>query len=110
MTTPESTTPSSKSCPPLQETDCMDPIPAGVAASDASQTGARLNSIGRNQFFTGLFFLGCANGIAARAVATVYGVGWLNALIGTFDVSAIVVAACVSGLWLMMSRREQSVT
>jgi len=83
---------------------------AGRDAADASEIGTRQNSIGRNEFFAGLFFLGCANGIAARAVATVYGLGWPNALIGTFDVSALVVAAVVSGLWLMMCRRAQSVT
>jgi hypothetical protein len=66
--------------------------------------------IARNELFAGLFLLGCANGIAARAIATVHDNGWLNAAIGMFDVSAIVLAACASGLWLMMARREQSVT
>jgi len=66
--------------------------------------------IARNEFFAGLFLLGCANGIAVRAIATVQGNGWLNAAIGMFDVSAIVLAACASGLWLMMGGREQSVT
>jgi hypothetical protein len=64
----------------------------------------------RNEFFAGLFFLGCANGIATRAIATVRDIGWLNAAIGMFDVSAIVLAACASGLWLMMGSRKQSVT
>jgi hypothetical protein len=64
----------------------------------------------RNEFFAGLFLLGCANGIATRAVATVHQNGWLNAAIGMFDVSAIVLAACASGLWLIMGGREQSVT
>jgi hypothetical protein len=68
------------------------------------------NSVNRAEFFAGLFFLGCANGIAARAIAAVHRTGWLNAVIGTFDVSAIVLAACSLGLWLMMSRRERSVT
>jgi hypothetical protein len=66
--------------------------------------------IARNEFFAGLFLLGCANGIAVRAIATVHDIGWLNAAIGMFDVSAIVLAACASGLWLMMGGREQSVT
>jgi hypothetical protein len=64
--------------------------------------------MGRNEFFAGLLFLGCANGIAARAFATIDRIGWPDAVIGMFDVSAIVLAACASGLWLMMSRREQS--
>jgi hypothetical protein len=83
---------------------------SGSDAADASQVRARQNSLDRNEFFAGLFFLGCANGIAARAIATVHGIGWLNAVIGTFDISAIVLAACASGLWLMMCRGEQSVT
>jgi hypothetical protein len=66
--------------------------------------------IARNEFFAGLFLLGCANGIAGRAIGTVHDNGWLNAAIGMFDVSAIVLAACASGLWLMMGGREQSVT
>jgi hypothetical protein len=66
--------------------------------------------IARNEFFAGLFLLGCANGIAARAIGTVHDNGWLNAAIGMFDVSAIVLAACASGLWLVMGGRDQSVT
>jgi hypothetical protein len=82
---------------------------SAAEVTDASQIGSRQNSIDRNEFFAGLFFLGCVNGIAARAIAAVHNVGWLNAMIGTFDVSAIVLAACASGLWLMTCRREQSV-
>jgi hypothetical protein len=72
--------------------------------------GAGRDSLDGNEFFAGLFFLGCANGIAARAIATIHDIGLLNAVIGMFDVSVIVLAACASGLWLMMCRREQSVT
>ena len=77
--------------------------------ADVSQIGAGRNSIDRNELFAGLFFLGCANGIAARAIATVHDVGWLNAVIGMFDVSVIVLAACASGLRLMIGRVGQSV-
>jgi hypothetical protein len=66
--------------------------------------------IARNEFFAGLFLLGCANGIAGRAIGSVHDSGWLNAATGMFDVSAIVLAACASGLWLTMGGREQSVT
>ena len=75
-----------------------------------AKLGQRGIQIARNEFFAGLFLLGCANGIAARGIATVHDNGWLNAAIGMFDVSAIVLAACASGLWLMMGGREQSVT
>jgi hypothetical protein len=66
--------------------------------------------IGRNEFFAGLFFLGCANGIAARAIAAVHDIGWLDAMVGLFDVSAIVVAACASGLWWTMRGVRHPVT
>jgi hypothetical protein len=91
----------------------MDSRKPNSTASDAavvSQIGAGRNSIDRNEFFAGLFFLGCANGIAAKAIAAVHRVGWLDAVIGTFDVSAIVLVACASGLWLTMSGGRQSVT
>jgi hypothetical protein len=64
----------------------------------------------RNEFFAGLFFLGCANGIAAKAIAAVHRAGWLDAVIGTFDVSAIVLIACTSGIWLTKCGGRQSVT
>jgi len=91
----------------------MDSRIANSSASDAavvSQIGAVRSSIDRNEFFAGLFFLGCVNGIATRAIAVVQREGWLDAAIGMFDVSAIVLAACASGLWLMMRSLERSVT
>jgi hypothetical protein len=80
------------------------------ARTTQAKSGQGGIQMGRDEFFAGLFFLGCANGIAVRAIATVHRVGWLDAVIGMFDVSAIVLAACASGLWLMICRREQSVT
>ncbi len=87
----------------------MDSRIANSSASDAavvSQIGAVRSSIDRNEFFAGLFFLGCVNGIATRAIAVVQREGWLDAAIGMFDVSAIVLAACASGLWLRCAARS----
>ena len=64
----------------------------------------------RHEFFAGLLFLGCANGVAAKVNAAVRRIGWLDAAIGMFDVSAIVLAACAAGLWFTMCRGKQSVT
>jgi hypothetical protein len=75
-----------------------------------AKSGQGRIQIGRDEFFAGLFLLGCANGIASRATAAVHEMGWLNAAIGMFGVSAIVLAACASGLWLMMGRQDQWVT
>lgn len=72
--------------------------------------GAAGIQIARHEFFAGLFLLGCTNGIAARAIATVNDIGWLDASVGMFDVSAIVLAACASGLWWTMRPVERSAT
>jgi hypothetical protein len=90
--------------------DSRNPNSFGSDVADASQIGAVRSSIDRNEFFAGLFFLGSVNGIAAKAIAAVHRVGWLDAVIGTFDVSAIVLIACASGLWLTMCGGRQSVT
>jgi hypothetical protein len=83
---------------------------SGSGAVGVSQIGLGRNSIDRNELFVELFFLGCANGIAARAIVAVHSVGWLDAVIGTFDVSAIVLFACASGLWFTMRGGRQLVT
>jgi hypothetical protein len=75
-----------------------------------AKSGLGRIQVGREEFFAGLILLGCANGIAAKAIGAVHDMGWLNAAIGMFGVSAIVLAACTSGLWLMMGGREQLVT
>jgi hypothetical protein len=90
----------------------MDSRIANSSGSDAAamnQVGAVPNSVDRANFFAALFFLGCANGIAAKAIAAVHRIGWLHALMGLFDISAITLTACSLGLWLMVSRRERSV-
>lgn len=64
----------------------------------------------RSELFAALFFLGCANGLAAKASSAVARMGWAEAIIGTFDVSAIVLAACTAGLWLIAHAEKQQVT
>jgi hypothetical protein len=60
-----------------------------------------LASMPRNEFFTGLFLLGCTNGLAARAIQSVNNLGWVEALLRTFDISVIVLLACLVGLELI---------
>ena len=59
-------------------------------------------SISRHEFLAGLCFLACANGISTRVIYSVRGIGWVNAIIGTFEVSAIVFVACAIGLSLVL--------
>jgi len=63
----------------------------------------------RNEFFAGLFFLGCANGLAEKVNVTLRRMGWVDAATGMFDISAIVLAACAAGLWFTMRPGKQSV-
>lgn len=82
----------------------------GVAGRQGGPLRAVFASIGRNEFLAALFFLGCANGVVARAVGAVHRVGWTDAVIGSFDVSAIVLVACAAGLWLTAHSRAEAVT
>jgi hypothetical protein len=85
--------------------------PSESNAADARQISRdRAEFMDRNELFAGLFFLGCANGFVAKAIAAVHRVGWLDAVVGTFDISAIVLIACASGLWLTMRGARQSAT
>jgi hypothetical protein len=79
-------------------------------ATNASHLRTWHGSITRNEFLAGLFFLGCANGLAGRAIGASVGRGWLDALIATYDVSVIVLIACGAGLWLTLWRGKQTVT
>lgn len=85
------------------------PKSSGSDTSDGNQIEAWRNSIDRNEFFAALFFLCCANGIASSAIASINRIGWFDSVLVTFDVSAIVLAACATGLWLTACRRGQPV-
>lgn len=67
-------------------------------------------SLRRPQLFAALFVLGCANGLVARATVTVHSLGWRDALLASFDISAIVLVACAAGLWLVAKSRPDRAT
>ncbi|WP_407180087.1 hypothetical protein [Bradyrhizobium sp. STM 3562] len=58
--------------------------------------------LSRAEFFAGLFIIGCANGLAGKIVASADLRGWANAALGTFDISAIVLASCIAGIGLVL--------
>jgi hypothetical protein len=78
--------------------------------ANTSRGGLRRALIARNELFAGVFFLGCANGLVTRAIYTIDQIGWFDATIGLFGISTIVLAACGSGLWLMLDREPKSAT
>lgn len=69
----------------------------------SAQAAIRPLDFTRGELFAGLYVLGCANGLAARVILSVHRLGWLDAALGTFDVSVIVVLACFTGLSLILA-------
>jgi hypothetical protein len=61
------------------------------------------------EFFAGLFALGCASGLASRAIQSVERLGWADALLNTFGVSALVWLSCAAGISLVFRDRTVGV-
>ena len=59
----------------------------------------------RDEFFATLFILGCLNGLGSHVVASVRVVGWTDALLSSFGISAIVWIACFGGVRLILRER-----
>jgi hypothetical protein len=59
-------------------------------------------SMPRNEFFAGLYILGCANGLLGRSIYTFNLEGWRGAVVG-FEANIIVLAACFAGVYLIAS-------
>ena len=59
----------------------------------------------RDEFFATLFILGCLNGLGSQVVHSVRVSGWIDALLSTFGISAIVWIACFGGVRLILRER-----
>ena len=55
----------------------------------------------RGEYFAGLFILGCTSGIISRIIYSVTEMGWMGALLRTFDISVIVWVSCIAGVLLV---------
>ena len=55
----------------------------------------------RGEFFAGLFALGCISGLTSRIIQSVNRLGWADALINTFEISAIIWISCAAGISLI---------
>lgn len=60
----------------------------------------------RGDFFAGLFALACISGLASRMIQSIDRLGWMDALLSTFDVSAIVWVSCAAGVVLVLRDRS----
>lgn len=64
-------------------------------------------SMPRDEFFAGLYILGCANGLLGRAIYTFNLEGWYGAIAG-FELNVIVLFACFAGVYLVTrNNRDQ---
>ena len=71
--------------------------------------GALQASMSRGEFFAGLYILGCVNGIGLRAVKSIHELGWIDAALGTFQVSGIVWMACLAGISLILIKTADEI-
>lgn len=80
-----------------------------MTASDEPIVGSCASALAkdltRGEFFAGLFALGCASGLASRVIQSVHGLGWLDALLGTFEISVLVWISCAAGISLVLQDR-----
>ncbi len=63
----------------------------------------------RDQFFFGLFILAATNGLEVSVVGTVVAQGWSDALLGLFNISAVVWIACFAASVLLYGSRLDDV-
>lgn len=63
----------------------------------------------RDEFFAGLYILGCTGGLGAQAMLAVHREGWSNAAFNTFGISAIVWIACVLAVRALLADRSDTI-
>jgi hypothetical protein len=66
-------------------------------------------SMPRDEFFAGLYILGCANGIGLRVIKSVNELGWADAFFATFQISGIVLMACLAGISLLLLDKSDEI-
>jgi hypothetical protein len=77
-----------------------------LTAPSRGLAAALRQSLSRNEFFAGLYILGCANGLLGRILLTLNRDGWTGLL--DVDVSVIVLFACFAGIsTLLQESREE---
>jgi hypothetical protein len=61
--------------------------------------------VSRGEFFAALLILGCVNGLGSRIIQSVNRLGWADALLSTFEISAIVWLSCIAGISIILRDR-----
>ena len=63
----------------------------------------------RDELFAGLCFLACANGLGGRVIQSINRLGWTDALLDSFDTSAIAWFACLAGLLFILREKQEPI-
>src|SRR5262249_52582813 len=89
----------------------MDATINALTAPRRGLVAALQRSMPRDEFFAGLYILGCANGLLGRTLYALNLEGWRGATLG-FETNVIVWAAAFAGVYLLATsnRREQITT
>ena len=65
-------------------------------------------SISRNEFFAGLYFLGCANGLLGRFLQALNFEGWEGAA-SSLDINIVVLFACFAGILAILAEKRDEI-
>src|SRR6476660_3357597 len=76
-----------------------------MAVPSRGFVAALRHSISRDEFFAGLYILGCANGLLGRVLLTLNSDGWTGLL--EVDISVIVLFACFAGISTLAQGRSR---
>jgi hypothetical protein len=77
------------------------------AATSRGGVAALRHSISRDEFFAGLYILGCANGLLGRVLLTLNSDGWTGLL--DLDISVIVLFACFAGISVLLQEHRDEI-
>ena len=78
---------------------------ARISALNLSLSRQLSGLMSREEFFAALFIVGGLNGLGSQVVHYVRILGWTDALLSTFGISAIVWVACFGGVRLILCER-----
>jgi hypothetical protein len=83
-----------------------------VTATTTKLAGPRMglrreSAMARDEFFAGLYILGCANGLLGRIIQSVNFDGWASAISG-IDINVIVLFACFAGVSAILSSNSSN--
>jgi hypothetical protein len=82
--------------------------PSELTAPDRGMLAVLSRLISRNEFFAGLYILGCANGLLGRIIYSLNLKGWTGAVLGV-DINVIVLLSCFAGLSVMLFDDAQEI-